>query len=205
MWGDRTMARVLILLTDGFDDAPVTGLEAALQEEGHEVVFVGTKRGATVTGKSGTERVCDLDPLHVNLAASHAVVIPGGPGADALLESSQMVNVVYSVVHKGRFAVAIGRGVRMLPPVAKQKSPNPVETGTKIVQGELLKGRSVTGDPEVQEELEKAGALWQHQGVCVDGPWITANLDREGALERLVDEMVPFLVMAERPVVSQIL
>ncbi len=199
------MARVVILLMDGFDDAQVTGLQSALGREGHEVVLVGEKQGTPVTGKNGTDLVCTLDPLHLNLSATHALVVPDGPAAENIAKSSNMVNMVYSVVHKGRFAIAIGHGVLVLPPVADQKSPNPIETGTKIVQGDLLKGRSVTGDPETREELEKAGAQWEGGTVCVDGPWITAHVRSQDDLERLVDEMLPLLVMAEQPVVSRIL
>jgi putative intracellular protease/amidase len=199
------MARILLLLADGFDDEEVQGVEQALTKEGHEVVLVGAKRGKTVKGAGGQERVVALEPLQVNFNASHAVVVPGGKAADALVDSSQMVNVVYSVVHKGRLAVTLGRGVRILVPVGKQKSPNPVATGNRVIEGEVLKGRRVTGDLEVREELEKAKAVWSGERVVTDGPLVTAASGKGDDLRRLMEEMLPLLPMAEQPVVSRIL
>ena len=199
------MARILVLVADGFDDQELQGLTKALREDGQDVVRVGPKRGETVTGKGGQEVQVDLDPLQVNHSASHVVVVPGGPGADKLVENSQMVNVVYSMAHKGRIVVAVGRGVRMLPPVAKQKSPNPVATGTKVLQGDLLKGRLVTGDAEARQELEKAGAHWSDGPVVTDLPLVTARSARGDDLGLLLDELAPLLPLAEQPVVSQIL
>lgn len=200
-----SMARVLFLLADGFDDRDYKGLRGALEGEGHEVVPVGAERGATVTGSGGLEVQTERDPLHLDLNAYHVVVVPGGAGADRLVENSQMVNVVYSMAHKGRWLVLVGRGVRLLPPVGKQKSPNPIATGNRVLDSDLIKGRLVTGDPEVREELEKGGARWGGGPVRMDGVVASARSGHGGDLERLMEELAPALALAQRPVVSRIL
>lgn len=201
----RTMARILLLLMDGFDDEEVRNLRRALEAEGQEVVLLGPKRGERVTGQEGDEIVCERDPLQVNLNTCHMVVVPGGPGADQLAESAQMVNMVYSMAHKGRVVVAVGRGVLTLPPADKEKSPNPIATGTKVLDGPLLKGRVVTGDPDVREQLEKAGAKWGGGVLQADGVLVTARSAKGADLDRLMEELAPRFMMAARPVVSRIL
>ncbi len=199
------MARVLLLLMDGFDDEEVRNLRRALEAEGQDVVLLGPKRGETVTGNNGDEIVCERDPLQVNLNTCHMVIVPGGPGADEIADSPQMVNMVYSMAHKGREVIAVGRGVRALPPADKEKSPNPIPTGTKVLDAPLLKGRVVTGDPETREELEKAGARWGGGVLQADGVLVTARSARGTDLDRLMEELAPRFVISARPVVSRIL
>lgn len=200
------MARCLILVMEGFADDEVEALRGALPREGHDVVLVGPQQGQTVTGAAGAEVRADRDPLHLDLNRAHVAIVPGGAAAaEALVATPSMVNVVYSVVHKGRLVAAAGAGVRLLPPAATQKPPNPVATGTKIVADNFLEGRRVTGDPAAREELEKAGARFVDRPVVAHDPVVTARSLAGPHLDRFLAELLPLLAKAERPVTGRIL
>jgi putative intracellular protease/amidase len=197
------MARVLILVADGFPEGEVLPLAERLSEEGHGVDLTGPRQGAKVTGDKGATVTAARDPLHIDLNRAHAVIVPGGAAADLLAGTPSIVNVVYSVAHKGRLVATSGRGVQLLLRAGTQKSPNPVATGTKILE-RFLAERRVTGDAAFKDELERSGARFvADRAVVVDDPFITARSLSGADLERFLDELLPVLPRMELPVVAR--
>lgn len=73
------MAKVAIVLDDGFEDVEFDTPRTTLLEHGHEVTVVGTDEAKEVTGKQG-EVTYTIDCAVDQVSASDfdALVIPGG-------------------------------------------------------------------------------------------------------------------------------
>ncbi len=170
------MPKALLLLADGFVDAHAVDLAGALQRQGFDVVRVGLKGGSEATSKTGRTVPVEKGYLDVNLNLYDLVVLPDGACADVFTDHKSFTNIVYTMLHKGRVVVALGRSVRALVPAQNQKtSPNPAPNGTRILQGDIVKGRRVAADAAVAQELQKAGAIPVDDPVVVDGPVVTAH------------------------------
>lgn len=174
------MPRALILIADGHDEDQLQAFRGGLAQQGFEVQVAGPSAGTDVRGSAGTATRVTKGPLNLNLGGYDLLVVPGGDHAAALVANKSMGNVVYSMAHKGRALALVGAAVELLVPAAKQKMrPNPAETGTHILQGDILTGRKIACGDSLREAIEGAGATCGDEEIITDGPIVTAQADAD--------------------------
>jgi len=152
------MARIAILLGEGYEDSEFDEPYACLKDAGHELVVTGTEKGSTVHGKKGgseakIEHTADeLQPRDFDM-----IVIPGGHGPDNLRLDQAVVGFLQDFSQTGRPVAAICHGPQLL------------------IEADLVKGRTLTSWPSVRKDLENAGADWRDAPVVVDDNLITSR------------------------------
>jgi protease I len=152
------MARVAILVGDGFEDAEFQVPCERLRASGHELDVISAEAGADIQGKRGdiTTRA-DLPARAASAEHYAALVIPGGHGPDRLRTDEGVVSFVRHFMDSGRPVAAICHGPQLL-----------IEAGR-------VRGRTLTSWPSVRTDLINAGATWVDQAVVVDENLITSR------------------------------
>lgn len=152
------MGRIAVLIADMFEDSEYTKPVQAFEEGGHEVVRLGLKAGATVTGKKdGTQVRVDGAVRNATPDDFDALLIPGGFSPDILRGDAQVVEFVRSFVESGKPVFAICHGPQLL------------------ISAQVLEGRRVTGWRSIVQDLRNAGADYVDAEVVVDGNLITSR------------------------------
>lgn len=152
------MARIAILLGEGYEDSEFDEPYACLKDAGHELVVIGSEKGATVHGKKGGSRfeiehtADEFQPKDFD-----AIVIPGGHGPDNLRLDKALVALLSDFFQTGRPVAAICHGPQLL------------------IEAEVVRGRTMTSWPSVRKDLENAGADWRDAPVVVDDNLITSR------------------------------
>ncbi|MFP3906784.1 MAG: type 1 glutamine amidotransferase domain-containing protein [Acidimicrobiales bacterium] len=174
------MAKVAIVLADGFEDVEFETPRTTLLEHGHEVTVVGTDEAKEVTGKQGRVTYtidCSVD--QVSASDFDALVIPGGYSPDRLRMDDKIVRFVKDCSDKGMPVAAI------------------CHAGSLLIEADLVKRRTVTSWPSIRTDLQNAGAAWMDQDVVYDGNLITSRKPddlpkfMEAILEQLPAPEVP--------------
>jgi len=153
--------KVAILVTDGFEQVELTGPREALQREGATARVISSKRGK-VLGMKHIDRAdqIDIDATFADANADDfdAVLLPGGVvNADALRIIPEAQRFVKRIVQAGKPVAVICHGSWLL------------------VSAGLVRGRTLTSWPTLQDDLRNAGAQWVDQEVCVDGNWVSSR------------------------------
>jgi protease I len=152
------MAKVAMLVDDGYEDSEFQVPFERLREAGHEPMVLGTQRGAIVEGKRGTSRVeIEATPAEVDPGEFTALVIPGGHAPDHLRVNRDVVEFTRRFYQTGRPLAAICHGPQLL------------------IEAEVVKGHTVTSWPSVRKDLVNAGAHWVDQAVVEDVNFITSR------------------------------
>jgi protease I len=108
------MTRVAILIANIFEDIELFYPYYRLQEEGYEVVLVGTEKNVKYTGKYGTTAVSDTASKDISAADYDAVVIPGGYSPDYMRRSPETVQFVKDMYKQNKPIAAICHGPWMM-------------------------------------------------------------------------------------------
>jgi protease I len=153
--------KVAILVTDGFEQVELTAPREALQGEGATAQVISQKRGKVL----GLKHIDKGDQIDVDAIFAEArpedydaVLLPGGVvNADALRMVPEAQRFVKSMVEAGKPVAVICHGPWLL------------------VSAGLVRGRTLTSWPSVQDDLRNAGAKWVDQEVCVDGNWVSSR------------------------------
>lgn len=152
------MARIAVILGDGFEDSEFRTPFDRLKAAGHELDVIGSDAGQTVSGKRGDERVrIESSAKDVKAEAYAAMLIPGGHGPDNLRIDDDVVGLVRDFGRTGRPIAAVCHGPQLL------------------IEAELVNGRTMTSWPSVRTDLKNAGATWVDREVVEDGPFITSR------------------------------
>jgi protease I len=165
---------VAILVTDGFEQAELTEVKAALEQEGAITKIVSDKQDA-VQGMhhdaNGEQFDVDLTLAEADPADFDAVMLPGGPGStDQLRGISKAQEFVQGLENEGKSIAAICHGAGLL------------------ISAGLVEGRALTSVPGLQEEIRAAGGNWIEQDVVVDGYWVTGR--RPDDLPAFISKMI---------------
>ncbi|MEZ4432652.1 MAG: type 1 glutamine amidotransferase domain-containing protein [bacterium] len=152
------MARVAMIVGEGFEDSEFREPYDRLREAGHEVVVFGSKAGETVEGKQGDEKV-EIEEKASSGAVGEfdALVLPGGHGPDVLRMDEAVVAMVRGFVDAQKPVAAVCHGPQLL-----------IEAG-------VVEGRTMTSWPSVKTDLKNAGADWVDREVAEDGIFITSR------------------------------
>lgn len=152
---------VAILVVDGFEQIELTAPRDALDEAGATTKIISVRPGKV----QGFNHDVKADQFDVGLTFNDAypddfdaVLLPGG-----VLNSDQL----RSVPEAQRFVQAM------------QQSGKPIAVichgGWLLVSAGLVKGRSMTSWPTLQDDIRHAGGNWLDQEVVVDGNLISSR------------------------------
>lgn len=144
------VARVAILLADGFEDMEFRVFVDRLR--GHEVIVLGSQRGVTLQGRGGQEEA-EVHAEYFDFCPEqfHGVAIPGGRSSSYLCADKRAILFLRLFFLSGRPIVAIGYGPKLLIPAG------------------LAAGCQLTAAPALKSVMEEAGANWVDAPVVMFG------------------------------------
>jgi protease I len=160
-----TGKRIAILATDGFEQSELEKPKEALENAGAAVDVIAPVKGT----KNGKIRAWETagwgDSVKVDVKLSDAepdeydmLVLPGGVmNADHLRTELDAVNFAMEIAARGTPIAAICHGAWTL------------------IEGDLVRGRTMTSWPSLQTDLRNAGANWVDEEVVEDEGLITSR------------------------------
>ena len=152
------MAKVAVLVANGFEDSELAVPVERLVDAGHGVILVGREAEEELTGVKGRVRVTTDSAVRDHRPDEFDLLfIPGGKSPAALREDPDVVAFVEGFCRIGRPVAAICHGPQLL--IAARQGA----------------GRRMTGWPSVQEELREFGAIAVDEPVVEDGAYLTSR------------------------------
>ena len=146
------MSKVVVVITDMFEDSEYAQPAAAFRKAGHQLIHVGLKSGVTVKGeKHGTPVKIDKTAQEVKVGDFDALLIPGGYSPDLLRVDEHVVRFVKEFVESGEPVCTICHAPQLL------------------ITAQVLKGRKITGWKSLIQDIKNAGTEFIDQEVVEDG------------------------------------
>ncbi|MBC7503211.1 MAG: type 1 glutamine amidotransferase [Herminiimonas sp.] len=191
---DQKLAGLTIaaLVTDGFEQVELTGPRIALEEAGASVRIVSTKRGKV----QGFNHDAKADQFDVDLTFDEAdaeefdaLLLPGGVmNSDQIRTLAQAQKIAAGMQESGRPVAVICHGAWLL------------------ISAKLVKGKTLTSWPSLQDDLRNAGANWVDQEVVVDGNLISSRKpdDIPAFSAKLIDVLAGRLMAQARGTQDQV-
>ena len=167
---------IAILAAAGFAETTFTDTQKTLLARGRKVKVVSPDSGLVQgwhDGAWGHHFMADED-IAKALAADYAgLILPDGKNsADTLQDNPHTKRLIAAFVDADQPVLIIGDAIRLLVPA------------------DVAAARRVAGEPEIGDELTRAGANWEPgESIVVDGKLITATVESSGAgrLETFLD------------------
>lgn len=153
--------RVALLVTDGFEQAELTGPKEALEALGAKADILSAKTGK-VTGWNHTTPAdtftVDKTFDTASIEDYDAIVLPGGVvNSDTIRLDEMAVELVKDAARANKPIAVICHGAWIL------------------ATADLVKGKTMTSWPSLTDDLKNAGANWVDQEVVVDGKLISSR------------------------------
>lgn len=174
---DINKARILIIATDGFEQAELEVPRDKLRAAGAKV-DVASPEGKDIRGWNHTDwgntASSDLKIADAKVDDYHALVIPGGViNPDKLRIDENAMRVVKSFLSSGKIVAAVCHGPWLL------------------VQADALRGRQATSYKSIRKDVENAGAQWVDKEVVTDNGIITSRNpgDLEAFTAKIIEEL----------------
>lgn len=152
------MAKMLMMVADGFEDAEALYPYYRMREDGYEVEVVGPAKGTVYKGKHGYPLTADHAPAEVKIADYVALIIPGGQAPDRMRINDKLVEIVQAAHAAGLVVGAICHGPQML------------------IEADLVRGRNVTCYKSVLTDILNAGAIYHDLPVVADEKIVTSRV-----------------------------
>ena len=151
------MTRAVILAAEGVDETQLEYAYYRLREDA-VLTTVASPDGGTVTGERGRSwedavPIAELD----GAGAYDLAVVPGGRAPERLRRSEAALDWLGAYHRRDGIVGVIGHGVQVLASV------------------DALSGRTVTAPPELEVDVENAGAVSTGEAVAVDGNLVTGR------------------------------
>lgn len=159
---DLSNMRVLMLATDGFEEAELFDPRQALLDAGVQVTLASIKtdpiQGVVGDDAKGKTIIPDLTLDAVDTQEFDALVLPGGVGnPDKMRLQERALEIVEEFMDDDKIVAAICHAPWLL------------------VEADVVDGRQVTSWPSVRTDLENAGADVIDEQVVVDDNLITSR------------------------------
>ncbi len=151
------MAKIAVLVENGFEDVELLYPYYRFQEAGYRVEVVGPEAGVVYSGKKGGSITSTLAPGDVDLDEYAAVIVPGGWAPDRMRTKPGLVQLVRDADAKGLVIAAICHAAQLL------------------VEADILRGRKLTCFRAVITDVRNAGGEYLDQEVVVDGNLVTSR------------------------------
>ena len=172
--------KVLIVLSEGFEDIEAVAVIDVLNRCGVDVTVASLEKG-NVKGAYGTRIIPDSEIGSID-ENFDGIVFPGGrKNAESLAAHPKVVELVRKFFKSGKMIGAICA------------APSHVLAEA----AGILKGRPATGDPVFNEMLAAGGAVIKNEPVIIDGNIITAM--GPGAALPFALKLAEYLVGKELP------
>jgi protease I len=150
--------KVAILIEQAVEDAEFIVPYNGLKQAGMEVVVLGSRMNEKYKGKRGKLSIqADGTTTEAIAAEFDAVVIPGGMAPDKMRRNTNTVRFVQEAIQQRKLVAAVCHGPQVL------------------IEGDLLKGKQVTGFIAIAKDIINAGANYLDEPVVVDGNLITSR------------------------------
>lgn len=146
----------MFIAFQGFRDEEYIEPKKVLEAAGHKVDTVSTAKGEA-RGKFRLTAQVDKTVDEIDPAAYDALTLVGGPGALEHLDNPKVHALFRKAAELGKLLGAI-----CISPVV-------------LAHAGLLKGRTVTGFPDGEAEVRKAGGKFTGSELEIDGKLITAS------------------------------
>jgi protease I len=154
-------SHVAILVTDGFEQAEFTEPKKALEQAGAITKVISDKHGKV----QGFNHHDKADQFDVDLIFDEAdpkdfdaVLLPGGVvNADYIRLNLEAQRFVKGMQQDGKPVAVICHGPWLL------------------VSSGLVRGRTLTSWPTLQDDIRNAGGNWVDKEVMVDGNWVSSR------------------------------
>ena len=148
--------RILIISADQFEDSELLCPMYRFKEAGFQVDIAAPEWGE-IKGKHGYSASANLSLDDVEPSAFDMLYLPGGKAPEKLRYDDRVLAIAKEIASAGKPIAAICHGPLIL-----------AEAG-------LLKGRRATCYWKLEDQLRKAGALYENTSVVVDGNIITSR------------------------------
>lgn len=150
--------RIACLLDNDFEDSEFRKPYNSFRAAGHDVIVIGLKRDAKLTGKQGREVTrTDRGIDEVSPDEFDALFLPGGYSPDHLRADQRMVAFTRAFFDRERPVFAVCHGPQLL-----------------LTAG-VVKGRTMTAWKTVQTDLKAAGANVVDKEVVIDRNLVTSR------------------------------
>ncbi|MCF4996106.1 DJ-1/PfpI/YhbO family deglycase/protease [Pseudomonas syringae] len=153
--------RVAVLVTDGFEQAELTGPKEALEQAGAQVDILSAEAGQ-VKGWNHDKPADDFKVDQTFQASSieqyDAVVLPGG------VQNSDTIRIDQDAQHLVKTAVSAGKPIAVI-----------CHGGWLLISSGLVNGKTMTSYKTLKDDLTNAGAHWVDQEVVKDGNLISSR------------------------------
>lgn len=168
--------KVAIMVANGFQETHMTEVQKVLTQQGAASAVISNEIGV-VNGwhedSWGHNFFVDSGLNKVLPSQYDALLVPGGERSmDSLRVNAHAKRIIKGMLDSGKPVGMVGRGPLLL------------------IAAECAAGRSVTGNPVIEETMSKAGAVWQsEEPVVVDGSLVSSagREDLEAFTEAFVD------------------
>jgi protease I len=151
------MARVALLVEEGFEDLELWYPKLRLIEAGHEALVV-TPDGKPRSGKHGYPANPDLAMEALDIDSFDALVVPGGSRSPELLRTQEeALELVRGFKEAGKPIASICHGPWLLASAG------------------ILAGRTVTCYFAIRDDVANAGATYEDAEVVEDGNLVTSR------------------------------
>ncbi|ANS75466.1 general stress protein [Paenibacillus yonginensis] len=156
------MSKVAFLLANEFEDSEMQVPYDEVKQAGHEADIIGLKAGETLKGKQGkAEYTTDKAITDVKADDYDAVVIPGGSSPENLRLDPNVLEFVKAFDASKKPVAAICHGPQILASAG------------------LLRGRTITSYPPLQDDMVNAGANFVDEEVVVDCNFISSRTPKD--------------------------
>ena len=150
-----------ILVTDGFEQVEMTQPRQALEGEGAITKLISQQRD-TVQGMNhdalGDRFPVDLSFEEADAEDFDAILLPGGEVNSARIRDiPDAQKIVQGIVAEDKPIAVICHGAWLLASAG------------------LVKGKTMTSWPTLEQDLRQAGATWVDREVVVDGNWVSSR------------------------------
>jgi len=153
--------KVAAIATDGYEQAELLEPKKALEEAGAEVLVIAPKSGEIQGFKHWDKAdaiAVDLELAQAKPADFDAVLLPGGViNADALRIEKKAQEFVREIDGHDKPIAVICHGPWLL------------------VSAGLMRDRSLTSWPTLQDDIRNAGGLWEDREVLRDKNWVSSR------------------------------
>lgn len=145
---------IYMLLTNGFEDIEALETLDILRRAGLDTKTVGITSDKVTSSHSVTV-LCDLTFENADFSDMTMLILPGGPGHTAFLESEKVLDLIRSAYEKGIYIAAICASPSVIGKMG------------------LLKGKRFTCFPGFEDTAK--GGIYSPEKVVSDGLFITAR------------------------------
>jgi protease I len=151
--------KIACLIGSGFEDSEFRVPYGRLEAEGHDVVLIGKKKGETVEGKQGHEKVqTELSIDEARVEDFDLLLIPGGFSPDKLRADERFVDFVKAFDQSRKPIAAVCHGPQL------------------FMSARIVEGRTLTAWKTVQDDLRLIeGVTVLDEPVVHDDNWITSR------------------------------